>query len=328
MKLRRRGLLAFAGALVFAAVPARAQQAASPQRVGLLFAGKSALVLPLIADLREGLAALGWVEGRNLLLDVRLAEGDVKRIDALAGELIALKPVLVVAATTLDARAVRRLAPGMSIVVGVAPDPVADGLVASLARPGGNITGMTTISAELEPKRLQLLKEFFSDKVRIAILTDPSVAYHARALEHIRKSAPHQGVELLELHASTDAQITLALARLTREKAGGLLVMDGIANAAQRPEIIAAATALRIPAMYASDIWTNAGALMSYGVNYRAHWRHVATFVDRILKGAKPADLPIEQPTRFELIVNLKAAKAQGIKVPQSVLVRADRVVE
>ena len=328
MNRRRCALAALGSAVLLVPGFVRAQPSGAMRRIGMLFPGKSDLVMPLVDALRGGLRDLGWIEGRNLVSDLRLAEFDFKRIDAMASELLALKPEVMVAGTSLVARTVQRAAPGLPIVVGVSEDPVGDGLVASLARPGGTITGLSTMGAELVPKRLQLLREFLFKGARVAVLTDPATSFNARAIEEVRRSAPRIGVELVIFNASKEAEIAPALARLSRDKIAGLLVMSNLLNTAQRQQIVAGAGAAQIPAIYAADIWADIGGLLAYGINYRVHWRRVAPYIDKILKGAKPADLPVEQPTTFELVVNLKSAKAQGIKVPHAILVRADRVIE
>ncbi len=325
---RRRTLAVLGGTILVGPDFVLAQQSAAMRRIGMLFPGKSDLVMPLVEALRGGLRDLGWIEGRNLVSDLRLAELDFKRIDALTSELLALKPELIVAGTSLVARAVQRAAPGLPIVVGVSDDPVGDGLVASLARPGGTITGLSTLSAELVPKRLQLLREFLVEGARVAVLTDPTASFNVRAIEEIRRSAPRIGVELVIFNASKEAEIAPALARLSREKIAGFLVMNNLLNSAQRQQIVSGVGAAQIPAVYATDIWADSGGLLAYGINNRVHWRRVAPYIDKILKGAKPADLPVEQPTTFEMIVNLKTARAQGLKVPRAILVRADRVIE
>lgn len=328
MNRRRGALVALGSAVLLGRGFALAQPSGAMRRIGLLFPGKSDLVMPLVEALRGGLRDLGWIEGRNLVSDLRVAELDFKRIDALASELLAQKPELMVAGTSLVARVVQRAAPRMPIVVGVSDDPVGDGLVASLARPGGTITGLSTLSNELVPKRLQLLREFLVEGARVAVLTDPAASLNVSAVEEVRRSAPRIGVELVIFNASNEAEIASALARLSPEKIAGLLVMNNLLNSGQRQQIVSGAGAARIPAVYATDIWADIGGLLVYGINLRAHWRRVAPYVDKILKGRKPADLPVEQPTTFELVVNLKSAKAQGIKIPHAILVRADRVIE
>jgi putative ABC transport system substrate-binding protein len=305
-----------------------AQQSGATRRIGILFPGKSEIVMPMVEAIRDGLKDLGWVEGRNIVMDLRVAEADLTRIDVLASELLAMKPELMVAGTTLVAQSLRRTDSRMPIVVGAASDPVGDGLVASLARPGGNTTGLSSYSAELSPKRLQLLRDFVPAGSRAAVLTDPATSFNARAMKDIHRIAPRVGLELVIVNATKNADVGPALARLSGEKVAGLLVMDNLLNTAHRREIAAAAATARIPLVSVSDVWTDTGALVTYGINYRAHWRRIAPYVNKILKGAKPADLPVEQPTTFELIVNLKTARAQGIKVPASVLARADRVID
>ncbi len=325
MTSRRRVLATVVVAGVLPLRVAQSQQVGT-RRIGILFPGKSDIVRPLVAAIRDGLKDLGWIEGRNLISDLRVAEADFSRVDALAAELVALKPDVLVAATILEVRAFQRLAPKLPLIFCIVADPVGSGLVKSLARPGGNMTGLSTISNELMPKRMQLLRDFLPQGARIAALVNPGT--EQGFFEELRRTASRVGLELEILTAKNVSDIAPTLARIAREKFAGLMVMDGLVNTAQRREIAAAIGLARIPAVYVSDLWTDTGALMSYGINYVAHYRRIATFVDKILKGAKPADLPVEQPTTFELIVNLKTAREQGIKVPASVLVRADRVIE
>jgi putative tryptophan/tyrosine transport system substrate-binding protein len=294
---RRAFLGTLAGALLAAPVAAEAQQTRKVPRVGVL-GGQSPEISPPILALRQGLSELGYVEGENIAIEWRWAQGKNERYPDLAAELVKLKVDIIVAATTPGAQAAQRATKTIPIVMGFASDPVAGGLVANLARPGGNITGLGVPTSEMVGKRLQLLREVVPTVARIAVLIDPS---------------------------QPDNRTFTAIAR---ERAAGIIILPGSTTFAYRAHIAQLAVKHRLPtSAWARDL-TEAGSLMSYGANQHDVVRRAAYFVDKILKGAKPADLPVEQPTKFDLVINLKTAKALGLTIPPSLLQRADQVIE
>jgi putative ABC transport system substrate-binding protein len=284
-------------------------------------------VHPLVRSFLDGLRALGYVQGRNLVFEPRSAEGKFERFREILEELVSLKvDVLVVAGNPMTKRA-KEVTNIVPIVMNFVNDPVTDGLVASLARPGGNVTGLTgTVGPEIEGKRVELLKEALPKIRRVAFLgTKPDWE------DPFGKStqAAAQAVRVTLLHAEhTPDDYADAFARIVRERPDALLVPNTTSNYARRLLIVDFATKSRLPGMYPFREYTEAGGLMSYGIDFRDQFRRVAVYVDKILKGAKPADLPVEQPTKFELVINLKTAKALGLTIPQSVLIRADQVIE
>jgi len=333
--LRTVGLIiTFALDLLAAPLAADAQQAGKVYRVGLVFttAPVSEMigpdpVHPLVRSFLDGLRALGYVQGRNLVLEPRSAEGKFERFREIVEELVSLKvDVLEVSGNPLTKRA-KEVTSTVPIVMTFVNDPVTDGLVASLARPGGNVTGLTaTVGPEIDGKRVELLKETLPKIRRVAFLgTKPDWE------DPFGKStqAAARAVRVTLLHAEhTPDDYAIAFARIVRERPDALLVPNTTSNYARRLLIVDFATKSRLPGMYPFRDFTEAGGLMSYGLDYRDQFRRAATYVDKILKGAKPADLPVEQPTKFELVINLKTAKALGLKIPQSVLVRADEVIQ
>jgi putative ABC transport system substrate-binding protein len=335
MTRRTIGLIATVALSILASPPsAEAQQAGKVYRVGLVFttAPVSQMigpdpVHPLVRSFLDGLRALGYVQGRNLVFEPRSAEGKFERFRAILEELVSLKvDVLVVAGNPLTQRA-KEVTSTVPIVMTFVNDPVTDGLVASLARPGGNVTGITgTAGPEIEGKRLELLKEALPKIRRVAFLgTKPDWE------DSFGKStqAAAQAVRVTLLHAEhTPDDYADAFARIVRERPDALLVPNTTSNYARRHLIVDFATKSRLPGMYYVRDFTEAGGLMSYGPDFRDQYRRVAVFVDKILKGAKPGDLPVEQPTKFELVFNLKTAKALGLKIPQPVLIRADEVIQ
>ena len=331
----RRAFMAGTGALVLAApLVADAQPGGKVYRVGLVFttAPVSEMVgpnpvHPLVRSFLDELRARGYVQGRNLVFEPRSAEGKFERFREILEELVNLKVDVVVVNGNDMTRRAKEVTSAVPIVMVFVNDPVADGLVASLARPGGNVTGVTgTAGPELEGKRMELLKEALPKIRRVAFLgtksdwEDPfgkSTQAAARTLHVTLIHAEHTPDEYAD-----------AFARIVRERPDALLVPNTTSNFARRRLIVDFATNSRLPGMYYVRNFTEAGGLMSYGPDFRDHFRHAATYVDKILKGAKPADLPVEQPTKFELVVNLKTAKTLGLTIPPSVLGRADEVID
>jgi len=278
---------------------------------------------------RQGLRELGWVEGQNIVIDYRYAENRVDRLPGLAAELVRLKVALIVSAGTQGVTAAKNATETIPIVMIAVRDPVGTGLIASLARPGGNVTGVSdSAGLEIIAKQLELLKETVPKIRRVAILSNPANAYHQLAIREVNIAARSLGVQLQLLEARGPNEFDGAFAAMATERVGALLVLgDAIFNS-HRARLAELAAGSRLPAAYAWREYVEAGGLMSYGPSLRDLYRRSATFVDKILKGAKPADLPVEQPTKFELVINLKAAKALGLEVPPLLIAQADELIE
>ncbi|MBI2367537.1 MAG: ABC transporter substrate-binding protein, partial [Deltaproteobacteria bacterium] len=272
------------------------------------------------------LRELGYVEGKNIFIEYRYAEGKLERLPDLAAELVRLK-VDVIVATGPAILAAKKASPTIPIVFAAAGDPVGSGLVSSLARPGGNITGLSSIAQDLDGKRLELVKEAFPKIARVAFLWEPGGSRGNPALTDMEAAAKALGLKLQSLEVRGLDDFESAFARAKKEGAQALITTPtGVINTQQR-RVLDFAAKNRLPAMYPTSEFVEAGGLMSYGPNYTDLFRRAADFVDKILKGTKPADIPVEQPMKFEFIVNLKAAKQIGVTIPPNVLVRADRVI-
>ena len=278
---------------------------------------------------RQGLRELGYVEGKNIVIDLRYAEGKLDRLPALAAELVRLKVDIIVTAGPLPTRAAKEATTTIPIVMTNDPDPVGTGFVASLARPGGNITGLSTLTPELSGKRLELLKETIPRLSRVAIFGTSTRPEHAQVLSEVELAAGTLKVKLQYLDVLDPKDIETAFRAASKGLAEAVLMMAAgpIANA-HRTQILALAVKHRLPVMYIGRAFVEAGGLIAYGISTTDLERRAATYVDKILKGRTPADLPVEQPTKFEFIINLKAAKQIGLTIPPNVLVRADRVIK
>ena len=318
-------VLAFA--LSVAPLAAHAQPATKVPRVGLLITGSSPGQSYLSA-FRQGLHELGYVEGHSIATEYRWAEGKYERLPDLAAELVRLKVDVIVAVATPAVQAAKQATKAIPIVMLSVGDPVASGFVASVARPGGNITGLANIATELVGKQLQLLREVLPNVSLVTVLWNPTNPSNASQLREAAAAARALGVRVQPLEAQGPSDIDRAFVVMTKDRAGALLVLSDSMFIAQRERIADLATKSRLPAVYGLRPHAEAGGLMAYGANLLDLVRLAATFVDKILKGAKPADLPVEQPTRFELVINLKTAKALGLTIPPSVLGRADQVIE
>ena len=328
---RRVFLTGLSGSLLAAPLAAEAQQAAKVARIGYLAANLAGN--PYLHEaFRQGLRDLGYVEGRNLVIEYRGAEGKPERFPALAAELVALKvDVIVVAGGTLAALAAKQATRTLPIVFAAAGDPVTDGLVTSLARPGGNVTGLSNLTAELVGKRLELLTQAVPGVGQVAVLRLPGALGERTEKEMLtgaEVAARALGVRLQFVEARGPADVDSAFSEMTRARAGALTVLASTMFTLERRRLVDLAAKNRLPAMYPWRDFVDAGGFMSYGVNTTDMYRRAATFVDKILKGAKPGDQPVEQPTKFELVINLKTAKALGLTIPPSVLGRADHVIE
>ena len=328
MMERRVFVTAVGMSLLAAPVGVVAQQAPRVPRVGYLFSFTPAEGSHLWEACRQGLRELGYVEGRNIVLEPRWAEGRYDRLPELAADLVRLKVDVIVVAATPGSRAVKAATSTIPIVIVAVGEPVKAGLVASLARPGGNVTGLGLLTSELSGKRLQLLADVLRNVPRVALLMNPGNPVHAVFLEETRVAAQSLGVQLQPLGARTPGEIEKAFDAATGGRATALIVFDDPAIWSYRTRIVALAAKRRLPVMYGYREFVDVGGLISYGPDRIDHYRRTANYVDKILRGAKPADLPIEQPTKFELALNLKTAKALGLTIPQALLLRTDHLVE
>jgi ABC-type uncharacterized transport system substrate-binding protein len=326
----RRAFLTLAGGLLAAPLVAEGQQAGKVYRVGYIGPTPVATLIsdPSFNSFRREMGQRGYVEGQDLVLELRSVEERPDRASEVVGELVRLNPDVIVAVSAPVIQAARQVTRTIPIVMVGVGDPVAIGFVASLSRPGGNITGLSQLSPELSAKRLDLLKEVVPAVSRVAILwnpTNPSNASQLRATKLVAQALGMQ-LQLLEVRGPQDFERGFQAA--TQGRAGALITLDDLLIYTRRTQIVALAAKRRLPAIYGWSKFAEAGGLMSYGPDFRDMYRQAAIFVDKILKGAKPADLPIEQPAKLELVINLKTAKALGLKIPPSLLARADQVIE
>ncbi|MGZ8424854.1 MAG: ABC transporter substrate-binding protein [Candidatus Binatia bacterium] len=314
--------------LLTAAPLAEAQQPAKMFRIGVLTGSSLSSQSARNEAFRQGLRELGYVEGKDILIEWRSYEGNRERQSKLVDELVRFKVDVLVAVGSGDIQIAKEATSTIPIVMMVGGDPVASGFIASLARPGGNITGLATLRPELSGKRLELLKEIVPKLSRVAFVASPGNRDYANEKKEVELAAAAFGIKLRVFDVKTPNDVETAFQTASKEKADAVLFrVAGPLEAAQRPQIAAFAVKYRLPTMHASAQHVEAGGLMSYGVSTIDLARRAATYVDKILKGRKPADLPVEQPMKFEFIVNLKAAKQIGLTIPPNVLVRADRVI-
>jgi len=328
---RRTFLGTLAGGLLVAPLAAQAQEAARIARIGFL----SLNVVPnrhLGESFRQGLRDLGYVEGRNVVIEYRDAEGKPERLPDLAAELVALKvDVIVTGGGTPTAMAAKQATSTLPIVFTSAPDPVTDGLVTSLGRPGGNVTGSSNLNPALVGKSLEQLKQAVPRVSQVALLLQPGAVPERTEKDMLKGAevaARALGVRLQLVEARGPADFKRAFSDMTGARAGALTVLPGAMFFSERRRLVDLAAKNRLPVVYPQREFVDAGGLMSYGTNLADLFRRAATYVDKILKGAKPADLPVEQPTKFDLVINLKTAKALGLTLPPSLLQRADQVIE
>jgi putative ABC transport system substrate-binding protein len=306
---------------------AEAQQAGKAPRVGFLFYG-SAGPSPEVEAFRQGLRELGYVEGQNISIEYRFARGRIERLPELAAELVRLRPDVIVTPGTPGSMAAKQATSTIPIVFAGVADAVGAGLVANFARPGGNITGLTSISAQLGGKRLELLKAVAPKTSRVAVLYNPDDRSNVLVLKELQEAAPSLGLTLQPLGVRGPGEFKGAFVAMSRERAHALVGAAGVLTTEHRKAVVDLAAKSRIPAMWGERQFVDAGGLMSYAVNFYDQVRHAAAYVDKILKGAKPGELPVEQPTKYELAINLKTAKALGLTIPPSLLLRADHVIE
>jgi len=327
IQVRRRNLLITAAMLL--ASPAASVAQKETRRIGILgAASRTSATERVFGRLFDVLGQSGWVEGRNLVVDWRYANGNLAALDPLARELVALKPDVIFAPTQPAAQAAMRATKTIPIVFALVPEPVESGLAVSLARPGRNATGAATINSELVGKRLELLREAFPDTRRVALVYQREFDMNVRQAEQANRAAQRMGLDLLPVTVGAPDTYDAVFAELATIKPDALYVIENPGVYTNRREFVRRVNAARRIAMYGLQEFAVDGGLMSYSVNWPDQYGRGATYVVRILAGAKPADLPIEQPTRFDLIVNLKTAKTLGLTIRKSVLLRADRIIE
>ena len=319
--------LALVFALTLGPLIVEAQQTGKVPRIGFLFFGSLGPSRELDA-FRQGLRELGYTEGQNIAIEYRFAGGRAERLPELATELVRLEPDVLVTPGTPASLGGKRATSTIPIVFAGVADAVGAGLIANLARPGGNITGLTSISAELGGKRLELLKEVAPRASRVAVLYNPADRSNVLVLKELQKSAPALGLTLQPLEVRGPGEFEGAFVAMTRQRAHALFGAAGVLTTEHRKALVDLAAKRRIPAMWGERQFVEAGGLMSYAVNFYDQVRGAAIYVDKILKGAKPGDLPVEQPTKYELVINLNAARTLGLTIPPSLLLRADQIIE
>jgi putative ABC transport system substrate-binding protein len=326
----RKPVIGFAlSAMLLALCPAvEAQQPTKVPRIGYLVANFPSTNPARNEAFRQGLRALGYVEGKSIVIEWRYAEGKPDRLPALAAELVRLKVGVIVTAGPASTRPAKEATSTIPIVMGFDNDPVGNGFVASLARPGRNITGLATLAPEISGKQLELLKEIVPRLSRVAVLGTSTEPGNAQALREVEVAAGAFGVQLQHLDVRDSNDIETAFQAASKGRADAILMLNSPVLNPHRTQVVNLAVKSRLPVIYGQPEFVEAGGLMTYSVSFTDLFRHAATYVDKILKGAKPADLPVEQPKKFEFIINLKAAKQIGVTVPPNVLARADKVIK
>ena len=326
--MRRRELLALLGSVPASSRSVRAQQRAMPV-IGFLGSTSPGPYAPFVAAFRQGLSETGWVEGQNLAIEYRWAEGRYDRLPALVADLVGRKvDVIAASGGNVSAFAAKNATSTIPIIFASGGDPIGDGLVASLARPGANLTGVTFMIAELTPKRLELLSDLVPQARVTALLANPNSPGTERMIQDVQEAAREKGLQLDILKAGTESEIDAAFATLVQLHAAALVVGADPFFFSRRDQLVALAARHAVPAIYQGREFVAIGGLISYGTSLTTVYRLVGTYAGKILKGAHPADLPVEQPTTFELVVNLNTAKALGLTVPPSILARATEVIE
>jgi putative ABC transport system substrate-binding protein len=324
---RRTVVIALGASVIAIRLPAFAQRTAKVRRIGFVLVADEFLFAPWIVAFKQGMRELGYIDEKDYTTEVRTARGDVKQLPALAAELVALGVDVMIPASTAGTLAVRDATSVVPIVMVTVNDPVGTGLVTNLARPGGNITGFSNLSSELAVKRLELLREIAPSLRRVGFAHNPDSAADRRVLKLLADGVEKFHVRVIAVGLTFGQDMTVVFEGLKREKADAIIVSAG-ANLTRRAVIVEHAYRNRLPAIYANSAYMTDGGLMSYAADFAVQYRRAAIYVDKIFKGAKPGDLPIEQPTKFEMVVNMRTAKALGIKIPNSILVRADKVIE
>jgi putative tryptophan/tyrosine transport system substrate-binding protein len=328
-QVKKKFVIALAASWILASFDlVEAQQAAKFPRIGFLASSSGERLESRLAAFRESLRELGYVEGKNIAIELRYASGQFDKLPSLAQELIRLKVDVLVAEGAPAAHAAKNATHAIPIVIGNAADPVGTGLVSSLAHPGGNITGLSDFNLNVVTKRLELIKEVVPSASRVAVLLNPGNPTNPLQLKEIQAAAPALGVKLVPFEAKEPDDIDRAFAGMRNERAAAVLVFGDPMFGSYQKRIVDLAFKNRLPAIYGSSDNMVIGGLMSYGTNFADLYRRAAVYVDKILRGAKPADLPVEQPTKLELVINLKAAKQIGLTIPPNVLARADKVIK
>jgi putative ABC transport system substrate-binding protein len=327
---RRAFITMVGGSILSAPLAGKAQQTSNLRVIGFL--GPPPSAGGLLQAFQQGLRDLGYIEGQNIRIEYRYTgvalQGHPELFPQLAAELVQLKPDVLVVSVTEAALAAKNATSTIPIVMVSVPDPVAASLVASLARPGGNVTGLSRQTRDIISKTLQLLKEALPETTRVNLLSNPTEPLSSRMVGDAKEAAKLLGVQLKIVEARTPAQLESAFSSMHADRASALLVVTGAGFYLNRAQIVELALRKRLPSVFQNREFAETGGLLSYGPSTVANYRRAAFFVDRILKGAKPNDLPVEQPTQFELVINLKTAKALGLTIPQALLLRADQVIE
>jgi len=325
--MNRRELMLLLGGAITAPCTLRAQQKAMPV-IGFLSNETSDTFAPAVAAFRNGLSDAGYVDGQNVTIEYRWAKGRYDRLPALAAELVGREVEVIAVGSTTAIQAAKSATSMIPIVFVGGGDPVRNGLVASLARPGGNLTGVSIMASELMPKRLELLSDLVPQTRLVALLVNPNNPIAERIMQDVQEAAHVKGMQLQVLRAGDKSEITAAFATVVELHVGGLVVGADAVFDYRRQQLVALAASHAVPAVYFAREFVAAGGLISYGTSLTAAYHQAGIYVGKVLKGAKPADLPVEQPARFELVVNLKTAKELGLTIPPSILARADEVIE
>jgi putative tryptophan/tyrosine transport system substrate-binding protein len=326
-EMRRREFIVSLGGAAVWPLCAGAQVSSLPRHIGVLLVGLSP-DSKQAKQFRLGLRDAGYFEGRDIVIDWRSANGNYDRVPELVADLVRSKVDVIVQDSTVGTEVTKQATSTIPIVMALVLDPLGSGLVKSLSHPGGNITGLSMMATELYPKRLQLLKEVNPRIARVGVFWNPDHPFHAKVVDDLKPIAPSLSIELSLVAVRSAEQLGSAFADLGRSKAEALYVVEDPIFFAHREILLKLASAARLPTVHELGRWPEASALMSYGPDLNDLFRRAATYVDRILKGAKPADLPVEQPTRFQLVINLTTAKALGVEVPPTLLALADEVIE
>jgi putative tryptophan/tyrosine transport system substrate-binding protein len=326
--MRCRAIAIVAVALALASVGLAEAQQPKITRIGFLSATPASAIPDRIEAFRQGMRELGYVEGKNILIEYRWAEGKIDRLSQLAAELVQLNLKVIVAAGPQATRRVKDATSEIPIVMGFHNDPIGSGLVASLARPGGNVTGMSTLAPEISGKQLELLQEIVPKLSRVAVVGNSTDPGNSQVLSETERAAGALGVQHLYIDARSPEDIENAFRKASKSRADAVLALPSFLLTSQRKQIVDLALKTRLPAIYDRREFVEDGGLLSYSVSSTDLFRRAAYYVDKILKGAKPADLPVEQPTKFELVINLKAAKQIGLTISPNVLARADKVIK
>ena len=326
---RRTFIGGVAGGLLVTPIAVEAQQAGKVPRIGYLVQNSVEISRPTFTAFREGLRERGWIEGQNIVIEFRYADGNLDQLPALVAELIRLKVDVIVTTSSGTSWAAKNATQAIPIVMGASANALGEGLVSSLSHPGGNITGMTFISgSEIAGKQLQLLKEVAPATSRVALLTNPTNRAHAGFANEVKLAARSFGAQVQVLEASNPGQLDNAFAAITKERGTALLVLTDSMFVGLHPRIANLAAKSRVPALYSQREFVDAGGLISYGPSLADMYRRAAIPVDKILRGAKPGDIPVEQPTKFEVVINLRTAKALGLALSQSLLLQANEVIQ